>query len=444
MGDDRRRQKRVCSEDCWLRTYSPQPPGAVVDAAYKTLPDQAEAARKLFRPIKPWQTRILCIEPAERSTDPLICQLRTAEMIYYEGVVLSDSQVLITYDALSYAWGCLNFTHPLIVNGLIYPITANLSNALRALRDPQQVYYIWVDAVCINQYDDEEKSVQVRRMIAIFRKAQSVIAWLGLKEECGYAAIDYLQDSTDVDEHRDECMPELREIHKGLQELYKRPWLRRTWVRQEVFVARDLSVRCGQTAVPWSTFLIVPRVLDSIEEQLRSAKVDFSPADLRALSNVEHLRQGKLEEVALTTALASRRRNDIGWHGGDSINLLTVLRTAGHFKATNPRDFVYGVLGMTDTATRSKADNSPAPDNLETLPVDYSKSVSEIFQDAAKYLINRGHLLHVLHHAGGRRGLDLDLPSWTPDWRYTSGSKPNFSATSTLVAIWKIELLPAS
>lgn len=93
-------------------------------------------------------------------------------MIYYEGVVLSDSQVIVTYDALLYAWGCPNFAHPLIVNGLINPITANLSDALRALRNPQQVYYIWIDAVCINQHDDEEKSVQVRRMIAIFRKAR--------------------------------------------------------------------------------------------------------------------------------------------------------------------------------------------------------------------------------------------------------------------------------
>ncbi|KAJ9638834.1 hypothetical protein H2199_006694 [Coniosporium tulheliwenetii] len=287
------------------------------------------------------------------------------------------------------------------------------------MADQNPVYYLWVDAICINQHDDEEKSVQVRRMIANFRKARSVIAWLGLKEECGYAAIDYLRDATDAYDHRDdECMRGLRKILSGLQELYRRPWLRRTWVRQEVFVARDLWVRCGETAVLWSTFVNVPRVVTSIEGRLWYCERDLGPAGLEALASEAHLRQGTLVEIALTSTPASQPRKRTFSRNGDPIDLSTVLRTSGHFDATNPRDCIYGVLGMTDTATRSSSDDSLTARKFETLPVDYSKSVSEVFQDVAKYFINRDGSLAVLYLTDGRRGNDIDLPSWTPDWRY--------------------------
>lgn len=408
----------TCPEDCWLRTYSPQPSNATADAGCGSLPSQAEAARKLFQPIKPWQIRILCIEPAERLTDPLICQLETADIIYFEGVALRDSQINITYDALSYAWGSPNLTDPLLVNGIIYPITTNLSNALRALRYPQQRHYLWADAICINQQDDDEKSVQVRRMTTIFWKARSVIAWLGLKEECGYNAIDYLLHAKDTDKHRDECMLGLYEIRKGLQELCTRPWFRRTWVRQEVFMARILWIRSGETTVSWWKFLDLPKLLESITNQLRSRKVGFTLADFKIPTNMQHLRRGTREEIALINnpdSLAS----DWGMKNWNATNLLGVLAPSSHFDATNPRDFVYGVLGMTYTATRSKAENdAAAPVNVQALPVDYSKSVAEVFQDVVKYVINRYGSLDVLYRANGRRGDDLRLPSWTPDWRY--------------------------
>lgn len=55
-------------------------------------------------------------------------------------------------------------------------MTGNLYAALCALRDETAETFWWIDALCINQKDDEEKSLQVLRMTSIYRTASQVIA----------------------------------------------------------------------------------------------------------------------------------------------------------------------------------------------------------------------------------------------------------------------------
>lgn len=89
------------------------------------------------------------------------------------------------YDALSYTWGEPGEgTFHITCNGRTLKVWENLYKALpclaRQLRQedfaPRQ---IWIDAVCINQLDDTEKSEQIDRMSAIYRRARQVIVWLG-------------------------------------------------------------------------------------------------------------------------------------------------------------------------------------------------------------------------------------------------------------------------
>jgi hypothetical protein len=40
---------------------------------------------------------------------------------------------------------------------------------------------LWIDAICINQKDVEERNLQVFRMKSIFRQADEVVAWLGVE-----------------------------------------------------------------------------------------------------------------------------------------------------------------------------------------------------------------------------------------------------------------------
>lgn len=87
------------------------------------------------------------------------------------------------YEALSYVWGDENNVLPVQVNGATIQVTVNLEAALRQLRSADTPRVLWVDALCINQDDNVEKSRQVLRMTDIYRKARKVLVWLGKDDD---------------------------------------------------------------------------------------------------------------------------------------------------------------------------------------------------------------------------------------------------------------------
>ncbi|CAI6092745.1 unnamed protein product [Clonostachys chloroleuca] len=83
-----------------------------------------------------------------------------------------------SYKALSYAWGDPTANHGIKVNGGTFAINSNLKTALKYL-DFEDEEAIWIDAICINQNDDQERSRQIAAMSHIYRGASEVIAWIG-------------------------------------------------------------------------------------------------------------------------------------------------------------------------------------------------------------------------------------------------------------------------
>lgn len=96
-----------------------------------------------------------------------------------EGLRVHEYSSMLEYEALSYYWGKTIFDHALQCGDHIVPITQNLASALRHRQYPDAPRHLWIDALCICQHDDKEKSDQVQHMFTIFRKAKSVVAWLG-------------------------------------------------------------------------------------------------------------------------------------------------------------------------------------------------------------------------------------------------------------------------
>ncbi|KLU90400.1 hypothetical protein MAPG_10254 [Magnaporthiopsis poae ATCC 64411] len=90
-----------------------------------------------------------------------------------------------TYMALSYVWGDASKTRDIVVNNRKHPVTLNLAAALQHIRAIKQVAeqesppFLWVDALCIDQSKNKEKSHQVAQMGAIYTNAWLVISWLG-------------------------------------------------------------------------------------------------------------------------------------------------------------------------------------------------------------------------------------------------------------------------
>ena len=96
------------------------------------------------------------------------------------------------YTALSYTWSGPVSQCSIIIGGVPLHITANLELALRRIRGPDRPKNIWIDAICINQHDNEEKSVQVLLMGDIYANAARTIVWLGEQSADSDIAMDLI------------------------------------------------------------------------------------------------------------------------------------------------------------------------------------------------------------------------------------------------------------
>ena len=114
------------------------------------------------------EIRLLHVEPNADRKAPLSCKLRTTS--------LTDHPA---FQSLSYAWGEGTPTTTLRLEDLELDITSNLNAALCAVRRPDQALLLWVDAICINQHDLEERNHQVKLMRQIYTQASTVNIWLG-------------------------------------------------------------------------------------------------------------------------------------------------------------------------------------------------------------------------------------------------------------------------
>ena len=98
-----------------------------------------------------------------------------------------------SYEALPYVWGSEDGPSYIRVSsdrrsGAV-PVTQNLHVALRHLRHDQHPRALWIDALCINEADNQEKAVQVLNTGTVFAKASRVISWLGPEEAGSNEAI---------------------------------------------------------------------------------------------------------------------------------------------------------------------------------------------------------------------------------------------------------------
>lgn len=149
---------------------------------------------------------------------------------------LNHSWGTTPYTALSYVWGPEPCGQPtttatgkekrLTVNNEVIPARENLSSALQAFRRRQQGDggYIWVDAVCINQGDPEEKKTQIPLMGDIYGLAAQTLIWLGAAEGDSDLAMDTL-DALDPKDFEGVCFSEEQGRRwKAVMGLLQRSW----------------------------------------------------------------------------------------------------------------------------------------------------------------------------------------------------------------------------
>ncbi|KAG6359739.1 hypothetical protein INS49_010791 [Diaporthe citri] len=119
------------------------------------------------------EIRVLVLHPGNFH-DPINCTLGTVSL-----------KSCPHFNALSYVWGDSRLRGDIVLNGVPITVTRNLETALRHLRSHPKHHVdttatpLWVDAVCINQEDFDERNEQVRMMRDIYSLADRVVIWLG-------------------------------------------------------------------------------------------------------------------------------------------------------------------------------------------------------------------------------------------------------------------------
>lgn len=120
--------------------------------------------------------------PSDYDGGPIPTSLRVAGL---------DQQ--LDFTALSYVWGPkATGSHLIACNGVTLAVTESCYAALKHLKRKLAAFTIWIDAICINQKDDTERSHQVTLMGDIYSHASTVYVWLGEGTEGTDRAMAYL------------------------------------------------------------------------------------------------------------------------------------------------------------------------------------------------------------------------------------------------------------
>jgi len=167
----------------------------------------------------PDNTRLLRLMPHENKCVPIECEL-------FNYSLQDSNKGIHLYDALSYVWGSSEKPRSIFINQHELAITENLHAALLRLRDKNLERILWVDAVCINQADLQERAYQVRSMGKIYSKGSRVIVWLGEAADNSDQALEAIRVAVE----KPAVDPSNREKQQTVLALLQRPWFRRIWV----------------------------------------------------------------------------------------------------------------------------------------------------------------------------------------------------------------------
>ncbi|KAL8926894.1 MAG: hypothetical protein Q9208_002703 [Pyrenodesmia sp. 3 TL-2023] len=350
----------------------------------------------------PRRIRLLKLLPASSRSEDITCTIDKA--------CLDDD---VQYEALSYTWGDATQRSELHSNGEVLSITCNLDTALRHLRHSLAPRILWVDAVCINQSDTEERNQQVALMRDVFTKASQVIAWLGEEHPSDSAAMEFgdLKPLPVNSPEKDKILKlaalqaQLPSSLMAARLLVQRPWFGRAWIIQEAALARRLQVQCGQKVIDWESLHGNLRLLDSMNDA-SGARVSFNNPFYQRLGFIEATRSSiktdrsrHLNHRPLTTGENMLTRRS-AWK-----QIHSAVINARSYGATDQRDHIYALLGLIN------ADGAP-------FPVDYSLPYTKVFRNFARFVIQETDSLSGLGQVDSSATASLE--SWVPDYSRVS------------------------
>jgi hypothetical protein len=331
--------------------------------------------------------------------------IRSQSNFTLENAYLRDNPY---YVAISYCWGDVEDLCNVRVNDYEFQLRGHVYAMLSNLYHKHQVTRLWLDLVCINQNDPDEKSKQVPIMGEIYRRATKVYAWLGEADRQIDCVFDVLQEFRDRkkeakfpthfdaaeqlsyhrqlfrDIYQDKAgtLPEqsdlddvmLHEEFNWLRPLYVRPYWRRVWIVQELVLAKVVVVCCGDKSIDFDDIYGLSLDWGSFELGFDTGTYRKLKPHTRGWNTIQAIR-------------GYRRRREVEWEmGGEAPCLINIKMSergdvamfdevievfAQHHECSLSKDKVYGFREL-------------VPQWKENLKVNYKRSDLKVFLDVAK------------------------------------------------------------
>ncbi|KAI1774791.1 heterokaryon incompatibility protein-domain-containing protein [Hypoxylon cercidicola] len=278
-----------------------------------------------YKPLEKGTIRLLQLEPGAYG-DPL-----WGRLVHIDLVKAQQQYMTVSYEECR-----PNVCHRIRIGNACLQVWDNLDSALRAVRSEDRAVTLWVDALCINQADIAEKTDQVRLMPEIFSGATDVHSWLGdatAASPVGMEILWYLLGDGPFDDGAPWHRRPASEVAQGLGDIIDRVYLQRIWIVQEAAFGRRVTLQVGHLSVTWEapdTRRFLTRI-KLLEVSPLWTSPQFPAVDFKAL-----------RELLEQSSKASTER------AGHAVvpTLLDIVHTMRHLHSTDPRDKIYGLMGL--------------------------------------------------------------------------------------------------
>jgi hypothetical protein len=320
-----------------------------------------------YQPLQYYDSvRVLVLHPSLNNSDPIRCTIQHAR--------LSDAS--LKYEAVSYTWGTTTQTQAIYLHhgaSVLY-VRHNCYNALRRIRRKHGDCLLWIDAICINQINLQERARQVCMMDSIFSRASNVLVILSEPAANSDALFEKLAPG-------DGILPLTRrsgrespgdDVVQLLVDLLRDPWFERVWVLQEVCGKNYIRFFCGPASFSYSGLYRL------YWECHWKGTMGYWPLALQWLD---------IPPEEFSTP---------------QFNLWNRLYASRDYQATDPKDRVYALKSLIGFEQSV----------METL-INYAQTVEECFIDVATFVLP---VLGLRMLTAVRHPHDKKMPSWVPDW----------------------------
>jgi hypothetical protein len=343
------------------------------------------------------EVRVATLHPRASVDAPVRVSLQTISL-----------QVKTYFEALSWAWGDANDVQSILLNDEIWWAPKNLVTALEHLLPEATARVLWIDALCINQSKTTaglaERAHQIGLMRHIYTRADHVLVWMGIEREHTEGVLSFLSDVADAANPNGDEPPVLpRSFHVAYKDSWKvlhllsESWWDRLWVLQEVGLGQSPMLHHGATSTPFNKALFAINMLEARGHLWNSAgqfEAKVGPFNNPELYGFEFKDRYNNRTVMAFTPLKQH-----------FVTFTTLLVACRFRSATDPRDKIFGLLGLVPDLV------------LHALQPRYDESVDKTYIRIAFALMGESQSTLLLSHT------IPNLPSWVPDWTIINDSE---------------------